>query len=105
MRQDLKSAVADKGKKMAADSPGRDAPATRLRGGAYDEEQKLTAREAQVLGCFGDGLGTEAIARRLGISRVTVRNHAQRILAKLKVHSRLEAVARGYHDGLIRRDD
>ncbi|HLN59468.1 MAG TPA: hypothetical protein VK416_12985, partial [Thermoanaerobaculia bacterium] len=31
----------------------------------------------------------------------TVRNHAQRILAKLQVHSRLAAVARGYAIGLL----
>jgi len=30
-----------------------------------------------------------------------VRNHAQRILAKLQVHSRLAAVARGYAIGLL----
>lgn len=91
---------------MSTDSAGREAPFfVRLRGGAYEEEQKLTAREGEILGCFGEGLGTDAISRRLGISPVTVRNHAQRILAKLRVHSRLEAVARGYHDGLIRRND
>jgi len=32
---------------------------------------------------------------------VTVRNHAQRILAKLGAHSRLEAVARAYALGVI----
>jgi len=54
----------------------------------------LTAREREVLSLFAEGLGTEATAARLSISRVTVRNHSQRILAKLGVHSRLAAVAR-----------
>jgi DNA-binding NarL/FixJ family response regulator len=54
----------------------------------------LTAREREVLSLFAEGLGTEATADRLQISRVTVRNHSQRILAKLGVHSRLAAVAR-----------
>lgn len=73
----------------------------RLRGGAFDEEERLTNREREILGLFEEGLGTDAIARRLGISRVTVRNHSQRILAKLGVHSRLAAVARGRRDGLL----
>jgi LuxR family maltose regulon positive regulatory protein len=46
-------------------------------------------------------MGTAAIARELSISLATVRNHAQRILAKLGVHSRLAAVARGYALGLV----
>jgi DNA-binding NarL/FixJ family response regulator len=75
----------------------------RLRGGAFNQEERLTKREREILGFFAEGFGTEAIARRLAISRVTVRNHAQRILAKLRVHSRLAAVAHGYRGGLIRR--
>ena len=62
----------------------------------------LTAREREVLALFAEGLGTEATAARLEISRVTVRNHSQRILAKLGVHSRLAAVARGRQLGLAR---
>lgn len=61
----------------------------------------LTAREREVLALFAEGLGTDAAARRLAISRVTVRNHSQRILAKLGVHSRLAAVARGRETGLL----
>jgi DNA-binding NarL/FixJ family response regulator len=64
-------------------------------------EPKLTARETQVLHCFAEGLGTDAIASRLSITRTTVRNHSQRILAKLAVHTRLAAVARGYETGMI----
>jgi DNA-binding CsgD family transcriptional regulator len=61
--------------------------------GAHDT---LTAREREILQFFASGLSTAAIAKRLMISPVTVRNHSQRILAKLGVHSRLAAVARGY---------
>jgi DNA-binding NarL/FixJ family response regulator len=75
-----------------------------LRQGSFDEEEHLTNREREILGLFAEGLGTQAISRRLSIARVTVRNHAQRILTKLSVHSRLAAVARGYRDGLIGRD-
>lgn len=61
-----------------------------------DAHDNLTPREGEILQLFARGLGTVAIAKRLGISQVTVRNHSQRILAKLGVHSRLAAVARGY---------
>jgi len=68
-----------------------------------EQGRPLTAREREVLSLFAEGLGTEATAARLEISRVTVRNHSQRILAKLGVHSRLAAVAKGHQDGLITR--
>jgi len=64
-------------------------------------EESLTRREREVLSCFAEGLDTDSVAKRLSISRVTVRNHTQRILGKLRVHSRLAAVARGYREGLI----
>jgi len=63
--------------------------------------RQITAREREVLHLFGAGFGTADVAARLEISPVTVRNHAQSILSKLGVHSRLEAVARGYALGLI----
>ena len=53
----------------------------------------LTRRELEVLRVVADGLGTAAAAERLRITRTTVRNHVQNILAKLGVHSRLQAVA------------
>lgn len=67
------------------------------------ESVHLTPREREILALFAEGLGTKAIAGRISISPVTVRNHAQRILAKLGVHSRLAAVARGYRERLITR--
>jgi DNA-binding NarL/FixJ family response regulator len=54
---------------------------------------QLSARERTVLELLREGLSTEAIARSLGVSKNTVRTHIQRILMKLQVHSRLEAVA------------
>ena len=65
------------------------------------EAVHLTPREREILALFAEGLGTKAIAERISISPVTVRNHAQRILAKLGVHSRLAAVARSYRDCLV----
>lgn len=53
----------------------------------------LTRREKEVLRCLSEGMSTAAIAERLVISRATVRNHVQHILSKLRVHSKLAAVA------------
>lgn len=52
---------------------------------------QLTSREREVLGLLIDGADGQTMARRLGISRNTVRTHVQSILTKLQVHSRLEA--------------
>lgn len=57
-----------------------------------DPALALTPREREVLRCIAEGLPTGAIAQRLGIYTVTVRNHVQAILRRLKVHSRLAAV-------------
>jgi DNA-binding NarL/FixJ family response regulator len=66
-----------------------------------DESRPLTDRELEILGLLAAGSSTAAIAKDLSISPTTVRNHVQRILTKLQVHSRLAAVARGYSKGLI----
>ena len=60
-----------------------------------DEERlsRLTPRERHVLECMADGQDRTAIAERLYLSANTVRTHVQNILAKLQVHSSLEAVA------------
>jgi two-component system, NarL family, nitrate/nitrite response regulator NarL len=40
-----------------------------------------------------EGLDTTAMARKLSVSRTTVRTHVQSVLTKLGVHSRLEAAS------------
>ncbi|HWC05113.1 MAG TPA: LuxR C-terminal-related transcriptional regulator [Methylomirabilota bacterium] len=54
---------------------------------------ELTRRELEVLRLVAAGANTRAMADRLHVSPATVRNHVQHILAKLGVHSRLEAAA------------
>jgi two-component system, NarL family, nitrate/nitrite response regulator NarL len=54
--------------------------------------EQLTSREWQVLLCLREGLSTSEIGRRLFIADVTVRRHVGRILRKLDVSSRAEAV-------------
>lgn len=61
----------------------------------------LTPRELEVLGLLAQGLNQPAIAGQLFISPTTVGTHIQRILAKLDVHSRTEAVALAYRERLL----
>ena len=53
----------------------------------------LTSRERDVLRLLSRGIGSEGISEKLNLSQVTVRNPIQRLMAKLDVHSRVEAVA------------
>jgi DNA-binding NarL/FixJ family response regulator len=61
----------------------------------------LTPRELEVLRLMAAGLTPRDISDRLVISPKTVSSHVQRILAKLAVHSRLQAVALAYEAGLV----
>lgn len=54
---------------------------------------ELTPRERDIACLLREGLDTTAMVDRLGISESTVRTHVQAILAKLCVHSRIQAVA------------
>jgi len=60
----------------------------------------LTARESSVLEVLAQGLDTEAMAVRLGMSEKTLRNHLSTIFGKLGVSNRSQAIlharARGY---------
>ncbi len=53
----------------------------------------LTDRERECLALLVEGLDTTAMARKLSVSRTTVRTHVQSVLTKLGVHSRLEAAS------------
>jgi DNA-binding CsgD family transcriptional regulator len=53
----------------------------------------LTPREIEVLEAISEGLSTSKIASLLGISSATVRSHVKSLLAKLGLHSRVEAVS------------
>jgi two-component system NarL family response regulator len=53
----------------------------------------LTPREREVLTCLAEGAGRREVAEQLHLSANTVRTHLQNLMAKLGVHSTLEAVA------------
>jgi PAS domain S-box-containing protein len=61
----------------------------------------LTQRELEVLRLLASGVPTEDIASALGVSRSTARNHIESILAKLGVHTRLQAVVYASRHRLI----
>ncbi len=61
----------------------------------------LTAREREVLSLLADGLDQREIAGRLVIAPKTCAKHIERILEKLKVHSRAQAVALAYREELV----
>jgi DNA-binding NarL/FixJ family response regulator len=58
----------------------------------------LTERQAEILQLVAAGYDNTAIARRLGLSRGTVRKHLENIYARLGVSSRTAAVAGAFPD-------
>lgn len=70
-------------------------------GGSGDLAEQLTRREFEVLGLLSEGRQPKEIARSLGISVHTCRDHVKSLLVKLDAHSALEAVVVAIRRGLI----
>jgi DNA-binding NarL/FixJ family response regulator len=66
---------------------------------------RLTRRERQVLALLARGGNKETIGRALFISPETARTHIQHVLAKLGVHSRLEAATLAHRGNLVPASD
>ena len=88
------------GRRAGADGGGQPAgsPARPARDPLLED---LTPRENEMLGAMAEGLSNAEIAHRYFLSEATVKTHVRRILTKLHLRDRVQAVVYAYETGLV----
>jgi DNA-binding NarL/FixJ family response regulator len=90
----------DGGRHAGADGAGQPdgSPARPARDPLLED---LTPRENEMLGAMAEGLSNAEIAHRYFLSEATVKTHVRRILTKLHLRDRVQAVVYAYETGLV----
>lgn len=87
------------GARQGQGTPDGAAIAAALEDGVVREP--LTQREAEVLFAVAEGLSNAEIAQKFFLSEATVKTHVRRILTKLHLRDRVQAVVYAYQTGLV----
>jgi DNA-binding NarL/FixJ family response regulator len=86
---------------VAGAAPGGESPASGVRPAGDPLLEDLTPRETEMLEAMAEGLSNAEIAHRYFLSEATVKTHVRRILTKLHLRDRVQAVVYAYETGLV----